>query len=97
MTNDIHKLDLNAWTWSKLEPKGTRPLRSSDMTSWVSGEKMFLFGGLGEGREAGEVYPQTLQLRSINSWYVNNQLVFYDCRDDSWNWPLATGRVLEDH
>ena len=38
-TNDIHKLDLNAWTWSKLEPKGTKPLKSLRMTSWVSEEK----------------------------------------------------------
>ena len=47
------RLDLNTWRWSKLEPTGTRPLKSRNLASWVSGEKMFLFGGFGEGKEAG--------------------------------------------
>ena len=46
-TNDIYKLDLISWTWSKLDPKGTKLLRSAHMRSWVCGERIFLFGGWG--------------------------------------------------
>ena len=89
--NDIYRLDLDTWTWSKLEPKGTKPLKSVCMTSWVSGEKMFLFGGHGLGKEDGNLYPQTLQTMNFEGWSMNNQLVFYDCQNNSWNWPITKG------
>ena len=46
-TNEIYRLDLKTWVWSKLEPNGTRPLKSAKMVSWISGEKIFVFGGFG--------------------------------------------------
>ena len=45
-TNEVYRLDLNTWMWEKLQPKGTRPLKSSGMASWVSGSKMFILGGI---------------------------------------------------
>ena len=45
MTDTLYKLDLNQWTWSKLEPGGIKPLKSFRMASWVSEERLFLFGG----------------------------------------------------
>ena len=57
MSDDIYKLDLNQWKWSKLEPGGTKPLKSGRMASWVFGEKLFLFGGDGGDTIEGQTYP----------------------------------------
>ena len=90
-SNEIYRLELNTWVWSKLEPKGTRPLKSSFMVSWVCGEKMFIFGGECDNKEAGTFYPAALEVVEGEFDTLCNQLVFYDCRDNSWNWPTALG------
>ena len=59
MTDTLYKLDLNQWTWSKLEPGGTKPLKSWRMASWVSGERLFLFGGIGKDKIGGHTYPES--------------------------------------
>ena len=56
-SDTIYKLDLNQWIWTKLEPEGTKPLKSHGMASWVTGERLFLFGGVGDDKEEGEIYP----------------------------------------
>ena len=95
-TNEIYRLDLKTMVWSKLEPNGTRPLKSAGMVSWTSGEKIFLFGGFGKnGKEEGKWYPESLELNpsSFSSCFVNNQLVYYDCQENSWHWPIVSGTV----
>ena len=95
-TNELYSLNLKTWMWSKLEPNGTKPVKSSHMVSWISGEKMFLFGGWGNGKEDSKWYPESLEVKphSLNpSLSVNNQLVYYECQDNSWNWPTITGLV----
>ena len=49
-SNEIYKLELKSLSWSKLSPGGTRPLKSDKMTSWVDGQKIYLFGGYGKPR-----------------------------------------------
>ena len=89
-SNSIYRLDLNTWRWSKLHPKGTRPLRSCDLASWVSGDNIFLFGGFGQTQLDSETwYPESLKIRGNAS----NQLVYYSCRENSWNWPVASGQA----
>ena len=94
-SNDIYKLNLKTWTWFKLEPKGTRPLKSDSMVSWVSGKKIYIFGGAGEGADKGTWYPGSLELEYSDQieCFFNNQLVYYDCHYNSWNWPTACGRA----
>ena len=64
VTNDIYRLDLNTWTWSELEPSGTRPLKSRNLASWVSGGRMFIFGGVGDGKLPSLWYPQYLKIQN---------------------------------
>ena len=89
LTNEIYRLDLNTWTWMKLDPKGTRPLKSYASASWTHADKIFIFGGYGEQGEADTLYPETL--KCIGPF--NNQLVYYDCQENSWNWPTASGII----
>ena len=92
----VHKLDLTTFIWSKMEPRGTRPLGYSHPVSWVRGEKIFLFGGYGYGRKEGKQYPSSLQTTRLvlsSGWFFNNQLVYYDCQDNSWNWPMSYGDI----
>ena len=89
-TNEIHRLDLHTWEWSKLNPRGTKPLKSADLASWVSGENIFLFGGFTQSElDADASYPPTLEVQFEQC----NQLVYYNCRDNSWNWPIASGQA----
>ena len=92
-SNEIYKLNLLTWSWSRPEPKGTKPIKSFHFTSWVSGSRMFLFGGLGRGKEEDKEYPASLELDDIpgSNRSLNNQLVFYDSQDNSWHWPTTTG------
>ena len=92
-SNNIYQLDLNTWVWLKLDPKGSRPLKSSLMVSWVCGEKIYLFGGIGREKVEGTWYPESLEL-VYSAYFVshlNNQLLYYDCHDNSWNWPTVYG------
>ena len=89
-SNDIYRLDLNTWMWTKLDPTGTRPLRSREMASWVSGKNIFLFGGFSSSEvELENGHPKTLKIEDEG----NNQLVFYNCEENTWNWPITTGEV----
>ena len=92
-SNEIYKLNLLTWSWTRPEPKGTKPIKSFHLTSWVSGSRMYLFGGLGLGKEEDKEYPAALEIKdfqcSNNS--LNNQLVYYDYQDNSWHWPTTTG------
>ena len=100
MSNSLYSLDLSTWVWSKLEPSGTRPLKSHSLASWVSGGKMFLFGGLCEEKEAGQRYPRSLKIQDGNYLKRTNQLVYYNPQDNSWNWPTSSGSCpppLSDH
>ena len=47
-SNEIFKLDMKSLSWSKMSPEGTRPLKSDKMSSWVDGQKVYLFGGYGK-------------------------------------------------
>ena len=95
VTNELYRLDLITWKWSKLEPTGTRPLKSRNLASWVSGERMFLFGGVGEGKHPSLWYPQYLKIQdeSFQDHVRSNQLVYYDSKDNSWNWPSPSGSI----
>ena len=86
--NCIYKLDLTTWRWSKLHPTGTRPLQSCGSASWVSGDNIFLFGGFGDLELFSETwYPESLKIDGM----VSNQLVYYNCQENSWNWPITSG------
>ena len=62
------------------------------MISWVSGNKMFIFGGIGNGKEYNIHYPEFLETIHMGTfWFFNNQLVYYDCQHNSWNWPMTNG------
>ena len=95
--NDVYKLDLKSWAWSKMQPTGTMPLQSSGKASWVQRDRIFLFGGFGGRREEGTWYPDSLQLCGTGSQYhdthYNNQLVYYDTVTNSWNWPITSGKI----
>ena len=92
-SNDVFKLDLNSWTWKILQPTGTRPLKSGDSASWLFGKKIFLFGGSGKEKEEGTWYPENLEVEPPIVRRSNNQLVYYDCQDNSWNWPITRGAI----
>jgi len=99
-SNEIYKLDLKSWLWSKMSPVGTRPLKSDKMSSWVGDQKMYLFGGYGKPRESGTWYPSTLQFipepslpTTVGGRGWNNQLVYYDTDSNSWHWPSCSGSV----
>ena len=91
LTNSLYTLDLNTWVWSKLEPTGTRPLKSHSLASWVSGGKMFLFGGLCEEQEEGQHFPKCLKIQDWHGSKRTNQFVCYNPEDNSWNWPTSSG------
>lgn len=47
--NDLHVFqDAN---WSKIEPEGIKPESRKDQTTWVSNNKMYIMGGLGENEQ----------------------------------------------
>ena len=96
-SDTIYKLDLNEWMWTKLEPGGTKPLKSCGMASWVTGERLFLFGGSGDDKEGGEIYPTSLTTHSLQNddrdRVINNQLVFYDSVTNHWHWPTSHGNI----
>jgi len=99
-TNELYKLDLKSLLWTKMSPEGTRPLKSDKMTSWVDGQRMYLFGGYGKPRESGVWYPTSLQFipepslpTTVGGRGWNNQLVFYETESNSWHWPSCSGSV----
>ena len=97
--NDLYSLNLDTWMWSKLDPEGTKPLKCSKLVSWVSGEKMYLFGGEpnsdNNGKEEGAGYPESLEFYTSGSGVANssNQLVCYDPKENSWSWPSSSGSI----
>ena len=93
VTDTLYKLDLNQWTWSKLEPGGIKPLKSFRMASWVSGGRLFLFGGRGEGKIGGHTYPDSLKTHRDNIFVISNQLAYYDSTTNNWYWPSTCGII----
>ena len=55
---------------------------------------MFVFGGYAAaGKELGNSYPACLKIKQSGDLFFNNQLVYYDPQDNSWNWPTSYGDV----
>ena len=93
VTDTLYKLDLNQWIWSKLEPGGTKPLKSFRMASWVSEERLFLFGGIGKDKIGGYTYPESLKTHRDIAFVRSNQLVYYDSATNYWYWPPTHGKI----
>ena len=92
VTDALYKLDLNQWTWSKMEPGGTKPLKCWRMASWVSGKRLFLFGGIDGDKIGGQTYPESLEI--LRDHVVrSNQLVYYDSATNNWYWPSTHGDI----
>ena len=52
---------------------------------------MFIFGGECDRNQEGTLNPMALEVVEGEIDTLCNQLVYYDCRDNSWNWPTALG------
>ena len=76
-SNDIHALDLNSWTWTKLNPKGSPPTRCGYLSTWLHNGKIYGFGG-----EISED-PQE----------CTNQLFCYNISSNGWEWPCTRGKI----
>lgn len=76
-SNDIHALNLNTWTWKKLDPKGSPPIKCAYLSTWLHDGKVYGFGG-----EISED-PQE----------CSNQLFCYNVASNCWEWPSARGKI----
>ena len=74
-SNDIHALDLNSWTWTKLSPQGSSPTKCAYLSTWLHNGKIYGFGG-----ETSE-YPQD----------CTNQFFSYNVASNCWEWPSVNG------
>lgn len=76
-SNDIHALDLNSWTWRKLNPQGSPPTQCAYLSTWLHKGKIYGFGG-----ETSE-YPQD----------CSNQFFSYHVARNCWEWPSVHGKI----
>ena len=61
--NEVHVLDLNAWTWTQPSVSGTNPTARSSHSAAVFGSKMIVFGG-----DAGSTRLSDVHVLDLNAW-----------------------------
>ena len=44
-SNNIHALDLKSWTWTRLSPGGSPPVKCAYLSTWLHNGKLYGFGG----------------------------------------------------
>jgi len=104
ISNSIWSLDLNTYSWKKLEPVGVPPLRCDKTACWTYGDKVFLFGGFGPPPAASQVDKlgtlfEFCEDPTTNSGFGSytrgwsNQLVVYNSVSNRWEWPNCTGQA----
>jgi len=100
ISNDLWRLDLTSWTWTKLEPDGRRPLRCDKTACWSYNNRIYLFGGFGPPPAlAGKTFSEPPDCDfeedpSTSGMYPrgwSNQLVCYNTVTNVWEWPVTTG------
>ena len=94
-TNCVYILDLKAWTWNKVTPNGTAPLRHKQAcSSWVYQNKMYCFGGEIDQYEVDlSSYPSYLEVSSGQFNVYTNQLFGYNIITNCWEWPDVKGEI----
>ena len=104
ISNTIWSLDLNTFTWVKLEPQGDPPLRCYNTACWTYDDKVYLFGGIGAPPSASQVdkigtlfeFCEDLTIDSGFGSYTrgwSNQLVVYNTSTNKWEWPVCSGKA----
>jgi len=102
IANSIWSLDLNTYTWNKLEPGGDPPLRCDKTACWTFGDKVYLFGGFGPPpshmNKLGTLFefcedPTTTSGYGSYTRGWSNQLVVFNTTTKKWEWPVCTGQA----
>jgi len=94
ISNSLWSLDLLTWSWTKLEPEGRRPLRCDKTACWSYNKRIYLFGGFGPPTypdQPGYSFAEDPSTAGIYARGWSNQLVCYNTRSNSWEWPVTTG------
>ena len=76
--NDIFALDLNSWTWAKLNPRGTPPSVCRGFRPWVYNAKVYGFGGV---------------ILFNYHMTFSNQFFCYNISANCWEWPSPSGII----
>ena len=87
--NDIHKLNTQTYTWDKCAPTGTRPSPRCGCVCWYTGDRVVVFGGVGDRPTNVKDNEQIVQHKRDTSWYYNNQ-VFHITVGEHTQWHHAT-------
>ena len=86
----VYCLDLFTWTWTRLQPSGTPPLKGSGgIRSWIHDGKIYCFGGNKIQDGDSRRYPSYLKIRAGAS----NQLFCYNVSENCWEWPIFRGDI----
>lgn len=104
ISNTIWSLDLNTFTWVKLEPQGDPPLRCDKTACWTYDDKVYLFGGFGPPPSASQIDKigtlfEFCEDPTTNSGFGSytrgwsNQLVVYNTSTNKWEWPVCSGKA----
>ena len=87
--NDIHKLNTQTYTWDKCAPTGTRPSPRCGCVCWYTGDRVVVFGGVGDRPTNVKDNEQIVQHKRDTSYYYNNQ-VFHITVGEHTQWHHAT-------
>merc|ERR1712096_103671 len=104
ISHSIWSLDLNSYSWNKLEPGGDPPLRCDKTACWTFGDKVYLFGGFGPPPASSQLDKlgtlfQFCEDPTTTSGYGgytrgwSNQLVAYNTVTNRWEWPVCSGQA----
>ena len=87
-SNDIHKLNTQTYTWHKCAPTGTPPSPRCGCVCWYTGDRVVVFGGVGDRPTNVKDNEQIVQHKNT-SYYYNNQ-VFHITVGEHTQWHHAT-------
>ena len=72
-SNDIHALDLKTWTWTKLSPGGSPPVKCAYLSTWLYRGNIFGFGG-----ETSENPQECTDQGSNSIGKVNSSIIYWN-------------------
>lgn len=95
--SDMYVLNVDTYLWRKPCCRGPLPLACDKMVAWSHKERVYFFGGFGlppNKASPSKKYCNFCFDRSTSEFPArgwNNQLVAFDPRTESWEWPSCKG------
>ncbi|XP_014242598.1 kelch domain-containing protein 2-like isoform X2 [Cimex lectularius] len=93
-SNGLYRLNLKTLVWTQLNPTGPAPKKCDKGVGWEYKNKLYFFGGYGEGPSSLQRNIESTFLLDINNqgfmgW--NNQFICYDPEENAWSIPKVKG------